>query len=59
MGHPSAGKDVSTEVENIVLMRPQTETGKDTEDRRCNTCCIELQGVRISDTAIGTCSYCL
>jgi hypothetical protein len=57
VGQPPAGKNVSTEAEDIVGIRHQATTGKDTADWEGSTYCSELHSVWISDSAIVTCGH--
>jgi hypothetical protein len=58
MGHSPAGKNVSTEADDIAGIRHQATTGEDTADQEDLTmCCSELQIVWISVNAIVTWSY--
>jgi hypothetical protein len=45
VGQLPAGKNVSTEAEDIVGIRRQATTGEDTRDRRIRRCCSEFQSV--------------
>jgi hypothetical protein len=42
VGQLPAGKNVSTEAEDIVEIRDQATTGEDSKLRRLRTCCSEL-----------------
>jgi hypothetical protein len=52
-----AGKNMSTEADDIVGIHHQAVIGEDTAEWKDSTYCTELQSVWISDSIIITCSY--